>query len=250
MTVSEIKPTARSARDYSLGKLARIGLGPGMAVALVCALSGCGVDYASSDPGFPGDFRESHPIVLASAPTSLEVYPIGGALDARAVTDLRAFAERYRRLGSGQILILTPGRQAVDSRAVAQIRRTLAGAGVSGGVGVASYPPSGGDSALPIRAAFIGLKAEVKTPCGLWPEDLASGSSLEGWKNQPYTNFGCGTQATIAAQVDDPRDFVQSQALGRSDVAMRTRAIENVRKGQDPGTAWVTGLTPIGGGSN
>ena len=42
----------------------------------------------------------------------------------------------------------------------------------------------------------------------------------------------------IAAQVDDPRDFVQPRALGPSDVAMRTRAIEAVRKGQDPGTQW------------
>ena len=94
---------------------------------------------------------------------------------------------------------------------------------------------------------FVGLKAEVRTPCGLWPEDLASGSSVEGWKNEPYANFGCATQSVIAAQVDDPRDFVQSRALAPSDVAMRTRAIEDVRKGQDPGTAWSTNLTPIGG---
>jgi type IV pilus biogenesis protein CpaD/CtpE len=52
----------------------------------------------------------------------------------------------------------------------------------------------------------------------------------------------------IAAQVADPRDFVQPRALGPSDVAMRTRAIEAVRNGQDPGTLWGsdTQLTPIG----
>jgi len=77
---------------------------------------------------------------------------------------------------------------------------------------------------------------------------LASGSSVEGWKNEPYSNFGCATQSMIAAQVDDPRDFVQPRALGPSDVAMRTRAIEAVRNGQDPGTQWGndTQLTPIG----
>ena len=51
----------------------------------------------------------------------------------------------------------------------------------------------------------------------------------------------------IAAQVDDPRDFVEPRALEPSDVAMRTRAIEAVRNGQDPGTQWKdTVLTPIG----
>ena len=82
-----------------------------------------------------------------------------------------------------------------------------------------------------------------------WPEDLASGASVEGWKNEPYSNFGCATQSTIAAQVDDPRDLVQPRALGPSDVAMRTRAIEDVRNGQDPSTRLeeTPCLTPIGG---
>lgn len=221
-------------------------LGLGFAAAAACALAGCGVDYASSDPGFPGDFQARHPIVLASAPTTLDVYAVGGALDARSVASLRAFAERYRRLGSGEIMIFTPGRTAPTAKAVYEIRKTLAAAGLRGMVGVGSYAPLDPDRAAPIRVAFTGLKAEVKTPCGLWPDDLASGSSVEGWKNEPYSNYGCATQATLAAQVDDPRDFVQSRALAPSDVAMRTRAIENVRNGNDPGTNWKTGLTPIG----
>ncbi len=62
-----------------------------------------------------------------------------------------------------------------------------------------------------------------------------------------YSNFGCASQSMIAAQVDDPRDFVEPRALEPSDVAMRTRAIEAVRNGQDPGTQWKdTVLTPIG----
>ena len=39
----------------------------------------------------------------------------------------------------------------------------------------------------------------------------------------------------------------RSGALGPSDVEMRTRAIEAVRNGQDPGTQWKdTVLVPIG----
>ena len=111
----------------------------------------------------------------------------------------------------------------------------------------ASLQPNNG-AAPPLRLSFTCLKAVVPTECGQWPEDLASGSSVEGWKNEPYSNFGCATQSMIAAQVADPRDFVQPRALGPSDVAMRTRAIEAVRNGQDPGTQWGadTQLTPIG----
>ena len=112
-----------------------------------------------------------------------------------------------------------------------------------------AYLPPNDGAAPPVRVSFTGLKAVVPTKCGQWPEDLASGSSVEGWKNEPYSNFGCATQSTIAAQVDDPRDFVQPRALGPSDVAMRTRAIEAVRNGEDPSTDWKNAvLVPIGGG--
>jgi pilus assembly protein CpaD len=194
----------------------------------------------------PGDFDARHPVTLATAPTTVDVFPTGGALDARTIANLRAFAERYRAFGEGRIVILAPATGGADGPAVEAIRRALAGAGVAW-VGVSRYAPSARDSALPIRVAFMGLKAKVATPCGNWPEDLASGSSLQGWKNEPYANFGCASQAVLAAQVDDPRDFVQPRALGPSDVAMRMRAIEDVRKGKDPGTTWSTDLTPIGG---
>ncbi len=223
---------------------------PALAVALLlaAALAGCGARYyASSDPSFPGDFEARHPIALTSAPTAIDVYALHGALDPRTIKNLRAFAERYRAFGSGRIVILTPDARPPEPGVVEAIRRTLAGAGAAGRIGVSSYatPPRNGASP-PIRVAFVGLKAEVATPCGNWPEDLASGSSVEGWKNEPYANFGCASQAVLAAQVADPRDFVEPRASGPADVDMRMRAIEAVRDGKDPGTTWTTNLTPIG----
>lgn len=224
-------------------------LASALALSLATALAGCGgAQYASSDPAFPGDFAERHPIALVSAPTTVDVFPVGGAIDPRAVASLRAFAARYRAFGSRGIVILTPATARPDPLAVASIRRTLAAAGASGRIGVSSYLPSARDTSPPIRVAFMGLKAKVATPCGNWPDDLASGSSFEGWRNEPYANFGCASQAVLAAQVDDPRDFVQPRGLGPSDVVMRMRAIEDVRMGKDPGTNWKTDLEPIGGG--
>jgi hypothetical protein len=78
----------------------------GFAVAAAAGLSGCGAQYASSDPAFPGDFHERHPIVLASAPTSIDIFPVGGALDTRSIENIRAFAQRYRHYGSGDVALL------------------------------------------------------------------------------------------------------------------------------------------------
>ena len=240
---------SRSARKAGLPGWTRRLVGPAsgfcLGGAVACLLSGCGADYASSDPTFPGDFQARHPIALVSGPTSLDIYPIDGALDQRTIANLHAFAERYRRFGSGEILILNSSRHASEAKAVDQVRRILATAGLRSRIGWASYGELERTGAH-IRVTFIGVKAEVGTACGLWPEDLASGSSLEGWKNEPYANFGCATQSVVAAQVDDPRDLVQSRALAPSDAVMRTRAIEDVRNGQDPGTHWSTNLTPIG----
>jgi pilus assembly protein CpaD len=232
------------ARSMLAGQILRFTL----AAAAASALSGCGVPYASSDPGFPGGFEQRHPIVVAAALTSIDLYPVGGALDERSMANIRGFVERYRRYGSGAMTIQTPAGTNANSIAVHEVRSALLAAGLKGRVAVGAYLPRNDGAAPPVRVSFTGLKAIVPTKCGEWPEDLASGSSVEGWKNEPYSNFGCATQSTIAAQVDDPRDFVQPRALGPSDVDMRTRAIEAVRAGQDPGTQWKdTVLDPIGG---
>ena len=210
-------------------------------------LAGCGVDYASNDSVALGDYHQRHPIVLAQAPTTLDVYSVGGGLDKQSKDKIRAFAERYSALGASRITILAPaGQPETDRRIVDDIRRTLASKGLRGYVGVGVYPVADATRASPVRMIFQGLKAGVPTPCGQWPSDIASGGSIEGWKNDYYPNFGCATQSVLAAQVDDPRDLAQARAYDPPDVAMRMRAIGDVRKGEDPGTTWKTQITPIG----
>ena len=215
--------------------------------AAIC-LGGCGTDYISTASISADDYHERHPIVLAQAPTTLDIFPVGdGKLDAESADSIRVFAARYRSLGSGRIVILAPSVGGYGSRtAIGEIRRLLASTGLHGSIGIGSYPVADPSLASPIRLSFTGLKAEVPSRCGLWPRDLASGSTTDGWKNENYWNFGCATQSVLAAQVDDPRDFAHARALGRSDEEMRLRAIENVRQGQDPGTNWKIQLTPIG----
>ncbi|MDE3174718.1 MAG: CpaD family pilus assembly protein [Pseudomonadota bacterium] len=216
--------------------------------AAALSLSGClsGVQYASDNQVSAIDYHERHPIVLGKAATTLDLFPVGGRLDALSADKVKAFAERYGEFGSGEVTILTPAGDGASARIVPEIRKQLYANGLRGYVAVGSYPVQDATLASPIRLVFQGLKAKVADRCGQWPTDLASGSSIESWKNQSYPNFGCATQSALAAQVDDPRDLAQARASSPPDENMRLRAIQNVRKGFDPGTDWKTQTTTIG----
>jgi pilus assembly protein CpaD len=223
------------------------------AVGLICAtsagLAGCNLDrepeaLATVSP----DPTEAHPIVVGQAPELIDIYPVGGHVDEASAGRIRAFVDEYHRIGGGRMIVAAPAGAPYAS-AMADVRRNLAAAGLKGVVAMGTYPPPG-PGVQPIKLTFRGLAAKVTTPCGRWPTDLASGSSLDGWKNGPYENFGCAYQTAIAAQVADPRDLEQPRAFDPSDAQMRMRAITDVRNGSDPGTTWMTKLTTIGAVGN
>jgi pilus assembly protein CpaD len=216
--------------------------------AAALSLSGCltGVQYASDNQVSATDYHERHPIVLGQGVTTLDLFPAGGRLDSLTLDKLKGFAKRYQEFGASEIAILVPAGDPGSARAVPEIRRTLYADGLRGYVSVGSYPVEDRNLASPVRLVFRGLKARVADRCGQWPTDLASGSSIDGWKNESYPNFGCATQSALASQVDDPRDFVQARGSTPPDEEMRLRAIQAVRKGNDPGTDWKVQITPIG----
>jgi pilus assembly protein CpaD len=125
------------------------------------------------------------------------------------------------------------------------VRRALAIGGAAVPLQISSYPVVNHDLASPIRLSFVALKAKVADPCGQWPSDLASGSSVQGWENKLYWNFGCSYQSMIAEQVADPRDLVGPRAEDPADTQMRSRGISDLRKGTDPTTDWKTKNTSI-----
>jgi pilus assembly protein CpaD len=220
--------------------------------AAALSLSGClsGVQYASDNQLTAVDYHERHPIVLAKSANILDLFPVGGHLDELSTNKLKSFAARYHEFGSGEITILTPAGDVASARVVPAIRRQLFANGLRGYVAVGSYPVQDRNLASPVRLMFQGLKAQVADKCGQWPTDLASGSSIDTWKNDSYPNFGCATQSAMANQIDDPRDLVQARGTTPPDETMRLRAIEQVRKGADPGTDWKTQLTTIGAVGN
>jgi len=234
---SRLKVSAASARLFGLFAL--------MACAL--PLAGCGGDRAIAESTTPPDYRVRHPIVIGEADYALDLFPTGtaGYLDARSVDRLREFAQRYREVGHGQVTVLVPTGGSYNpalSASVAHIRGTFG----SGAVAVSPYPIADPTLAAPVRISFEGVKARLPHRCGDWPNDLASGSTAQGWENKTYWNFGCANQNALAMQVADPRDLAGPRGERPADTNMRIRAIENVRKGDDPGTKWVVKNSAIG----
>lgn len=194
------------------------------------------------------DVRERHPIVITEAPRSLELFPgPGGQLDARQAGDLAAFAADYQANGRSVIIAETDGHG--GARALASARAYLARHGVPAGA-IQARPGHGGHlgGGAPLTLSFAKLAARVPHECGHWPEDLGMSNARFSATNQSYWNFGCASRANLAAQVADPLDFVRARPEGRIDTIKRMNAIDKIRQGQDPSTAYRTEASQINKG--
>ena len=67
-------------------------------------------------------------------------------------------------------------------------------------------------------------------PCGEWPEDLVANTM----ENRNYHNFGCATQANLAAQVANPMDLVQPRGMTPIDAEQRYLVIQDYREVGQP----------------
>lgn len=233
-----------------------LGLGGAIALILCAPLGGCGVTHVLPPPETPYDYRDRHPVVLSETPQVIDLLPKsqGGRLDSESEGRIRDFVGRYRAFGQGNVTLLTPAGGALARATAAQaplVRSALAAAGLRGNITIGSYQVTDEQLAAPIRLSFAALKAKVAHRCGEWPADLASGSSLAGWNNETYWNFGCASQSTLSAQIADPRDMLSPRGQTPSDIEMRMRAIDRLRTGDDPSTNWRikgTSISNVGSG--
>lgn len=214
-----------------------------------CALAAL-AGACKSEPPVTGaigtaDYRARHPIVLADGSRSLDVFPTGpGHLDPRQADDVDAFMLEYRRYGRGGMLMevprgLPPARGVATERTAGLILQRAGQDGVGRRDIVASpYAVAAPDLAAPIRLSFARMQAKVADACGTWPQDLGGSDFAYDNSNRPVWNFGCSTQATIAAQVADPVDLVRGRQEGRIDTVRRIRDVGQLRDGKDPSTQW------------
>jgi pilus assembly protein CpaD len=240
----------RQTRRLPAGKWKLLAL-----LAFTAELAACsGADRIVSHSVEPLDMRARHPIELAHGRAGLDVLAQvrHGEIDARTRAQVREFAGQYRLNGSGDIAIALPdGPGEREARAALPgLRRALVDGGARGYVLISSYAVADPALAAPIRLSYATVVAKIRSRCGQWPNDLASGASLNGWENKPYWNFGCASQQMLAAQTADPRDLIGPAADTPPDSLMRGRAIDAVRAGKDPGTTWSVQNTNIGGLGN
>lgn len=229
-------------RSQQAGRRGRYGLAAAVAAGLLLAACAERGDLTASLA--PTDVRERHPIVLRDAPRSLDVFVgrAGAPLDPRQAEDVVEFAQEYRRTGRGGLVAQVPTgtrRDAAERDALSGIRAALARGGVSPAyLSVTTYPVSDPGLASPIRLTFGSLQAQLPHSCGQWNDDLGVSDFKRSTSNEPYWNFGCASQAMLAAQVADPVDLVRSRSEGRSDTAKRLGAIGKLREGKDPSTQY------------
>ena len=190
-------------------------------------------------------------MVLAEAEHTIDVFPPprGGGWTQKHIRESVISLRAIERWDEEKSRVLAPvgadngsGRTGLD-----EICHALASAGAEHSIFLGTYPVADPSLAAPVRLSFVGMKAKVKGACGEWPDDLASGSSLDGWQNKTYWNFGCANQTTLAAQIADPRDLATPRGETPADIETRMRAINNVRKGSDPSVTWATKSTSISG---
>jgi pilus assembly protein CpaD len=222
------------------------------AMIILCGslLGACARDKTTTGSiTYPDDIRERHPITLRNSVTTLDVFTPGNraGLDERQREDVAAFAADYRRSGRGQMMVQVPsdgnGRHGADA-----VRRSLAQAGVSpGAVNMSAYPAADPRLAAPIRMSFAKLKAEVPHQCGQWPDDIGASNIRFTSSNQSHWDFGCSSQAMLAAQVADPIDHVRPRQESNLDTAKRMESIKKFRTGQDPSTQYRQEATKING---
>lgn len=248
--MSHFRPFQRKARALAARPLKLAAL-----LAFVAPLAACGAaDRITTGSIQPQDVRARHPIELARGRVNLDIMPEvhGGAIDERTRAQLRQFAGEYRSDGLSDIAIALPqGPGASEAHAALPgVRKALTEGGARGYIVVSSYPVANPALASPIRLSYSSVVAQVRSRCGQWPSDLASGSSTRGWDNQAYWNFGCANQTMLAVQTADPRDLLGPAAETPPDAHMRGRAIDAVRQGKDPGTSWLVQNSHIGSVGN
>lgn len=212
----------------SLAGVSLLGLG----------LAACASSMKPTQKAFaPDEYDMRHPIKLAQGERHLDVFPNGRSLDRRQQEDVVAFAREHAAHGSGPMVAAVPKGPA-GHHALSNIRHALGASGTRAGLQVVPYQADPAMGAAPVRLSFQRLQATVASKCGLWPQDLASGSSTDTWQNRPYHNLGCAYQTMMAAQVANPIDLVRPRAEGMIDVKKRTSDIEALRKNEDPSTKW------------
>lgn len=210
------------------------------------ALGACSSPKDDITGSLPDDYRLRHPINVTRGLANLDLLPGGGpgGLTDRQVGDIQFFGSDWQRRGRGPLTIQMPaGGDPVSSKQSAyagkEIRRIFAAMGIpEKSVRTMTYPSNGPAHLAPVRLEFPVLEARLPHECGQWPDDVGYSPQSGGLENRQYWNFGCANQQNLAAQVEDPEDFIRPRAETAASATRRTDVIRKYGKGEPTVTTY------------
>lgn len=176
------------------------------------ALAGCANTHHVTVGAVPDDYRTNHPITIQERERTADI-PVSRN-DKKLSTAQRSIVQNavdgYRRQGSGMVFVLLPegsANQTAAYRISMDIAKILRQGGVlATNIATQSYQVNNPEVSAPVRISYYAMTAGTG-PCGRWPDDM-----LNTAENKHYANFGCATQANLAAQVANPADFLGPRA--------------------------------------
>ncbi|NVK36210.1 MAG: CpaD family pilus assembly protein [Rhodobacteraceae bacterium] len=207
----------------------------GLVLSATALLAGCKSQTPESNLSMlaANDYQLRHPIVVEEGYENLDL-PVGSnarILSTQMADRISQFGAQSRTGSGGSVEVLVPSGAANEAAVhalVPQIRKALVRGGVrSSKVAVRSFAVTDPSANAPIRLAYRKMMAKVDE-CGRWPSNLAGGFN----KNVDYENYGCATQANLAAMVENPADLIAPRAMTPADQARRGTVYEKYRAGE------------------
>ncbi|MTI43916.1 pilus assembly protein [Roseibium hamelinense] len=221
-----------------------IGFRPGRHVLLAAAMAvvaGCQSNTSQTELLAANDYRLRHPIVITEQPQTLDL-PVGShtrSLNRDLKDAVAQFGAESVHHGNGRVDMQVPSG-AANEAAVHEVSKQVRAALKRGGarsVTTRSYPVGDAKADAPIRLSYPRLKASAG-PCGEWPKNI--GGSVN--QNVDYENFGCATQANLAAMVSNPADLLTPRASAPADQNRRATVYEKYRKGESTAAEFTEGV--------
>jgi pilus assembly protein CpaD len=203
-----------------------------LALLLGAAVSGCGAK-AGYSPHVGLTSTEQFAITVQPQPERIQLAARTGELSPAQVQALAQLAERWRADPRSPVVVEAPaGAQnaALGARTAAAAARVLGEYGVPPTAVVSSSYPAAGQPDAAVQVSFTRLVATAPN-CATFQSDFAA-----TFENQPFANFGCAVTANFAAQIADPRDLLNPQAMTPADATRRGIMLDTYRAAKPTGT--------------
>jgi pilus assembly protein CpaD len=190
--------------------------------------------------GIPLDYRARHPIVLNEQEKTLDIPVASGAreLGIPVRSNIRGFAAEFAAAGTGSIFVILPSGSP-NAHSVRALKGEILQALIDGGAArnrviFQHYDASAHGSAAAVRLSYNAVTASAG-PCGNWPDDMTDTKY-----NRNYYDFGCSSQANLAAIIANPVDLMGPRQSSQIDATQRAAVIQDYQSGPRGASSEVT----------